>query len=742
MKKSLILFFTIYLFNISFSQNKYSNLKIDSRLSEVFKNREVIFSKSSPALIQNLNRFVETKNGENYFDVFVYTNQKSNIKFTDGLIRSIGEKYFTANLTLDEIEKITKDENILFVTLPRISKPLLEKSLPAMKVDSIHLAKINNTSYKGKNVVVGVYDTGIDFTHLDFCSDVDPTKTRILSIWDQFGTGTPPAGFNYGVEYSQTQINNEIDGTPANVVKAIDDNGHGTHVASTAAGDGSSYSITKYIGVAPEADLIIVDGGSDGFPSTNVIDGMNYIKNKSIALGKPFAINLSLGGHWGAHDGTDPQEIVIDEILATAGRSIVIAAGNEGNDAIHAEGIVAANASSTFNFTIPPYTVNPGSQDDYVSFDIWYKGNDGLKIEVITPSGQTITANPGTSANVTTTANEGFVQILNATTGKNPINNSKECQITLIDFNTSAPKSGEWKIKITGVTIAEGGSFDIWLAGKSMEAGFTLGHNFRKLVGMPGTSKKGITVGSYVTKWSWVSVNGSTFAYNGTNRTGNISTFSSQGPTRDGRVKPDITAPGQAIAAAKTSSSIFDNSVIVAGGKHVIEQGTSMAAPHITGLAALMLQMNPSLTNDKIKNSIISSAVKDAFTGNLPNETWGNGKINAVAAMRATLTSVNYDQNILPSKFTLMQNYPNPFNSETIISYQIPKAGLVTLKVFDVLGKEIATLVNENKDAGNYSVKFDASNFTTGIYFYRIAIHSDKLSSNNQTEIKKLMYLK
>ena len=742
MKKSLILFFTICLFNISFSQNKYSNLKIDSRLSEVFKNREVIFSKSSPALIQNLNRFVETKNGENYFDVFVYTNQKSNIKFTDGLIRSIGEKYFTANLTLDEIEKITKDENILFVTLPRISKPLLEKSLPAMKVDSIHLAKINNTSYKGKNVVVGVYDTGIDFTHLDFSSDVDPTKTRILSIWDQFGTGTPPAGFNYGVEYSQTQINNEIDGTPANVVKAVDDNGHGTHVASTAAGDGSSYASTKYIGVAPEADLIIVDGGNDGFPSTNVIDGMNYIKNKSIALGKPFAINLSLGGHWGAHDGTDPQEIVIDEILATAGRSIVIAAGNEGNDAIHAEGIVAANASSTFNFTIPPYTVNPGSQDDYVSFDIWYKGNDGLKIEVITPSGQTITANPGTSANVTTTANEGFVQILNATAGKNPINNSKECQITLIDYNTSAPKSGEWKIKITGVTIAEGGSFDIWLAGKSMEAGFTLGHNFRKLVGMPGTSKKGITVGSYVTKWSWVSVNGSTFAYNGTNRTGNISTFSSQGPTRDGRVKPDITAPGQAIAAAKTSSSIFDNSVIVAGGKHVIEQGTSMAAPHITGLAALMLQMNPSLTNDKIKNSIISSAVKDAFTGNLPNETWGNGKINAVAAMRATLTSVNYDQNILPSKFTLMQNYPNPFNSETIISYQIPKAGLVTLKVFDVLGKEIATLVNENKDAGNYSVKFDASNFTTGIYFYRIAIHSDKLSSNNQTEIKKLMYLK
>ena len=80
MKKSLILFFTICLFNISFSQNKYSNLKIDSRLSEVFKNREVIFSKSSPALIQNLNRFVETKNGKNYFDVFVYTNQKIKYK--------------------------------------------------------------------------------------------------------------------------------------------------------------------------------------------------------------------------------------------------------------------------------------------------------------------------------------------------------------------------------------------------------------------------------------------------------------------------------------------------------------------------------------------------------------------------------------------------------------------------------------------------------------------------------------
>ncbi len=89
----------------------------------------------------------------------------------------------------------------------------------------------------------------------------------------------------------------------------------------------------------------------------------------------------------------------------------------------------------------------------------------------------------------------------------------------------------------------------------------------------------------------------------------------------------------------------------------------------------------------------------------------------------------------IPGEYSLKQNYPNPFNPATKISYTIPVSGLVTLKVYDILGKEIANLVNEFKNAGNYNVIFNASNLSSGVYFYR-------LESGNFVETKRMSFLK
>ena len=88
-----------------------------------------------------------------------------------------------------------------------------------------------------------------------------------------------------------------------------------------------------------------------------------------------------------------------------------------------------------------------------------------------------------------------------------------------------------------------------------------------------------------------------------------------------------------------------------------------------------------------------------------------------------------------PTEFTLSQNYPNPFNPSTAIQYSIPESGNVKLKVFNSIGEEVATLVNNYKEAGSYKVTFNANGLSSGIYYY-------KLSSNGFNQVKKMILLK
>jgi hypothetical protein len=89
----------------------------------------------------------------------------------------------------------------------------------------------------------------------------------------------------------------------------------------------------------------------------------------------------------------------------------------------------------------------------------------------------------------------------------------------------------------------------------------------------------------------------------------------------------------------------------------------------------------------------------------------------------------------LPKEFALAQNYPNPFNPTTVINYQLPVAGNVSLKVYDVLGKEVMTLVNGRQEAGDYNVSLNAASLSSGVYFYR-------LQSGNFVQTKKMMLVK
>lgn len=116
------------------------------------------------------------------------------------------------------------------------------------------------------------------------------------------------------------------------------------------------------------------------------------------------------------------------------------------------------------------------------------------------------------------------------------------------------------------------------------------------------------------------------------------------------------------------------------------------------------------------------------YTESGPQNVW------SAAGCSGTITGIG-NQNQTPKEYALNQNYPNPFNPTTTISYSIPKNGFVKLIVYDMLGKEIATLVNEVKMAGNYMLDFNASNLSSGIYFY-------KITSGEFSSIKKMMLIK
>jgi minor extracellular serine protease Vpr len=640
---------------------------------------------------------------------------------------TVTRDFFTTSATLDQIARLSMLGSVRYMALAKKYKPLLDKSVHEIHADQLRLGTYNNTSYTGKHVILGFVDTGIDWKHLDF-RDTTTKKSRILWIWDQLASGIPPSGFSIGTEYTQAQIDSELGSTPPGVVKEVDSDGHGTHVAGIAAGNGSS-SASGYIGVAPDADIVFV---KTTFQDVDIINGITYIKQKAVSAGEPFVINLSLGSQDGAHDGTSADEEAIDAVLADTGCAIVVAAGNEGTDQIHADSTVLQGGSASYKFTIPAYTPSKISQNDYVYFDIWYGAEDKLTVAVTSPNGSVATAISGELVSTQTPAGDGQVEIDNASQGLSALNGAKECLIVIFDaVANKPPRAGTWQIKISGASVAkEGGAYDIWLSDASMSGAdgsspeFTSGYSFRKLVGSPGTSKKAITVGSYETKFTWPSIElnnshqNKIFTYTEGDRVGNYSTFSSMGPTRDGRQKPEICAPGQAIVSVLSKDSSPDSSDIDPDGKHVVMQGTSMAAPHVAGVAALMLQGKPFLTSDQLKNVITSSARRDAFTGSAASPQWGYGKIDATGSM-GTVLSVRQVSDALPKNFSLEQNYPNPFNPSTQIRYTLPQnfKGTVSLTVFDVLGKKVATLVNEQKTEGTFAASWNAASSASGVYF-------------------------
>jgi subtilisin family serine protease len=498
----------------------------------------------------------------------------------------------------------------------------LDFSVPTTGANVLRGAGPAFTGYNGANVLVGDVDSGIDFDHGDF-KDAGGL-TRLVSIWDQTNLAGPgPMPFAYGTEWSAAQINGGL-------CTQTNTDGHGTHVMGIAAGDGSSTGgavpAHTYVGMAPMADLCMV---KTNFSTTGVVDGVAYVFNRATALGKNAVCNLSLGSHFGPKDGTSAFEAGLSAMTGP-GRIIIKSSGNERGQARHAE-VLAAGAGTNATMTISGSAVGR-----LVAIDGYYEATENLNVQITTPNGTVVGPIPvgGISAGFpgTVTAN-GRVYLENGAA----LTATGDKQVYIeINVQTGQNMNGTWTFTFIPVVLgAANGEVDLWRFFNSTgtAANFVLGNqNAEELISEPGNAVDLITTGAWTSKRVWTDCNGLNLNFTGSTAINTLAPFSSPGPTRDGRQKPDISAPGTAIASA-TSFDIAQ--VCAAGGslnlgdglQHTINQGTSMAAPHTAGAAALIMQKYGAVTPNFIKTFLNARAKVDGFTGAVWNKDFGNGKL-------------------------------------------------------------------------------------------------------------------
>ncbi|MBK7956899.1 MAG: S8 family serine peptidase [Bacteroidetes bacterium] len=618
--------------------------------------RFLAFSQGNLPLLtaQKINQI---KDPNAFYPLFIEGDMKAFIQYIEGSgdkISVLKGNFASAKVKVKNIPYLMKQPFIHRVEDGLVSVSLMmDTALYNNNILPIHQAQSPLTkAYTGKNVVMGIIDDGIDWRHGDF-KNADGSS-RIHYIWDQNNASpsNAPLPYKYGQEWTKADIN-------AATLPYMEPGAtfsHGSNVTGIAAGNARASG--RFIGIAPDAELIVVGANLESNFLYNVIDGIDYIFKKADAMGKPCVINTSLGDYTGSHDGRDIPAKMIDLMLEERkGRVIVAAAGNAGAFNYHLGYDVNADTSFTW------FKFNAGNNGVY--FDFWADTADFKMCN--SPLAQTL-------------PREIFMKFLNTigiafkaisfvktnntqTIAKNVLHKNgnflgtMSIQIDLTEgryrgqvYIVPNMQNLNWKFATVG-----SGRFDVWshpgLTGSSsmVESGlpdttvlpaikfYKAPDNKKNTVSSWQCSDKVITVANYNNRNFYFDVD--SIMRNTLVETGDLSGSSSHGPTRDNRTKPDVSATGNFVIAAvglNTRASFMSNSnrfKIALGSWHSRNGGTSMASPQVAGLAALLLELNPNFGYREIKQLILKSARNDQYTTAVrPNNAWGFGKLDGFTA--------------------------------------------------------------------------------------------------------------
>jgi len=450
------------------------------------------------------------------------------------------------------------------------------------------LAEDYAATYSGKGVVIGIIDWGCDFAHADF---INPgNTTRLIALWDQ----EAPAGkdspwpYQYGKLYTRDQINAALQSaTPYQTLGyhpgRSDRNNkgmHGTHVMGIATGNGSSGKT----GIAPGAEIIFVHLGASDLPgiynlgdSCRILEAVDFIRKT--AGDKPLVINLSVGKHGGPHDGTTLVEMALDNFLEQQCSTVLCqSTGNYFQTHTHVSGLVKPGRREQLVFSIDKADVTPNE------VEIWYPGKDVFTLSLQNKSTKAFCA-LGSSADIVIKG-----ELVGRMYHRAHDPNNARNHIDIFLYPQAPP--GEWTIELGGLRICDG-RFDAWIERDG-------GCPHCQCVFITPDTNHTATTNTICNGYHTIVVG----AFETTAAGPRIASFSSSGPTVDGRIKPGILAPGIKITAARSARRES-----VKGSNELMQlSGTSMASPHVTGAVAWILEGIPKkLTIHQVKNILFAS---------------------------------------------------------------------------------------------------------------------------------------
>ncbi len=614
---------------------------------------------------------------------------------------------------IERLESLQSAPGIVSFSVAHRAQPTMDNTRADTRTDSVQAGLGVPMPFNGEGVLIGITDWGFDYTHPNLTKKANP---RIERAWDQYKTSGPaPAGFDYGTEHVGYDALKAAKCDTSNLYKY---NTHGTHVAGICGGSGLANG--HVVGQAPGVHFLL---GSWFLDETSWLDQVAWMYKASKEANKRLVINSSWGMYtFSTLDGTSHLSQAINA-YADSGIVFVTSGGNNGDCNFHIRHTFTDN--DTLRSVASYYSSGIGQALIFWGEPTNQSNSGNFKVGFEFVSSDTVFRSPLYSTSDNINFLEGDIMTDSIayhydimTESSNPLN-----QRPHILMNVS--KARNYSLRI--ICIADEGTMvNVWNVANLANNAGNMGNDFvtGNFAGcVAGDKWYGIGEPACADKTISVAAHEADQVIAGQFQVGSLAYFSSNGPTLDGRYKPEISAPGVNVVSSISSycDGIDDYHAyqqVVSGGHHYIwskMSGTSMSSPAVSGIVALMLQANPRLTVDEIKEIIFTTARNDKRTGPLhQNDSislqWGYGKIDALRAV-----NMAYDRLSIEDRGTIQPQlvaFPNPTRDRLTVLTGTDR--MSTAELYSIDGTQVMSF-NVSSEA-----TVDISHLNKGVYLLRV----------------------